>query len=98
MLDNNIELEQSCSDGIATSDSGVKFSAILLYDLPFQIPFDHTFAEKVFLVLNNPLSLSNNSFAANTEFFFFNLQLSIISNSTSSLSHSSSGLLTISDQ
>ena len=67
-------------------------------DLPFQIPPDRTLAEEVSLVLSNPLSLSDNSFAANTEFFFFNLRSPITPNSTSSSSHSSSGLLTMSDQ
>jgi len=35
--------------------------------------FQCTLAKEVFLVLNNPLSLTNNSFTTTTEFLFFNL-------------------------
>jgi len=57
----------------------------------FPITPDYTFAEEVFLALNNPLSLVDNFFATTTELFSFYPQPLLLSDL--SLSHSSLGLL-----
>jgi len=62
----------------------------------FSITPDRTLAKEVSLALNNLLSLVDNSFATTAEFFFFHSQPLLLSNSSSS--HSSLGLLAITDR
>ena len=67
------------------SSTGAHHGGLLTF---FQIPPDCTLAEEVSITLNNPLFLTDNSFATDTKLFSFNLQSPITSNITLFLSWS----------